>query len=42
MAESQQMEQSLQVVMEHEVVQAQLSEMLDGCLLYTSPSPRDS
>ena len=33
MAESQQMEQSLQVVMEHEVVQAQLSEMLDGDLM---------
>lgn len=33
MAESQQMEQSLQVVLEHEVVQAQLSEMLDGDLM---------
>ena len=33
MAESRQTEQSLQVVMEHEVVQTQISEMLDGDLM---------
>lgn len=33
MVESRQTEQSLQVVMEHEVVQTQISEMLDGDLM---------